>query len=155
MSPFLLISVWEAAIGKPANLARLLRSDFPLSAELRIEIALLVEGKLKPKKRGRGRPDSARDPSTAVCEQVFDKTYQAIENYRRVAEWLRKRKSLYGNADKLAISIARKWGLAEEAFLTDLRRAQKSPKMRPRSDHETARFEEWFAQQKKPPKVRK
>jgi hypothetical protein len=105
MSALLLINVWEAAIGKPASLARLLRSDFPLSKELRNEMALLVEGKLVAKKHKRGRPVSQEHPAIAVANWIFSPEYRAIENYHRVAKWLRKKTSCMENA----ISLLSQW----------------------------------------------
>lgn len=145
MSAFLLTCVWEAAVGNPAELTRLLRSDFPLSDELRNEIALLVEGKLVPKKRGRGRPRSEKPPSIAIADWTFSEMSRAIENYHRDARWLARRKKLYGNADNLATAIARKWGIEAESFLNALHRLQIPPKMKLLSDDETARFEQWLA----------
>ena len=155
MSAFLLICVWEAAIGKPTSLARLLRSDFPLSKELRSELALLIEGKLVAKKHKRGRPKSEEDPSIASANWVFSREYRAIENYLRVANWLRKKKKLYGQGQSLAIAVAKKWELNEETFLNALARNRKPPRFDIPIEHETAKFEQWLARKTKSRNVRK
>lgn len=155
MNHFLLLTVWEAAVGEPENLARLLRSDFSLSRELRNELALLIEGKLVPGPSVRGRPAADEYPSMTIARWVFSKQYQAQENYNRVANWLRARGRLYGQAEKLAVAIARKWEIPQETFLNDLRRPNKPPRLTVPESGEGADFQRFLARRRKRNNLRK
>lgn len=70
-----LIGALDAAVkGRPAALAAFLRSDAPLTVGDREQLALLIEGKLEPIKKPRGRPRRGTDKfiKSAVDEALRD-----------------------------------------------------------------------------------
>lgn len=114
------VEVYELAEKKYYRpLVDLLRSDEPISRWTRDALADYFEGK-PVRLRRRGAPRK----KDWFMNKVF--TSWALQDYKRIAGRLKKRKSFHGQADVLADAICRRYGLELQPFLNKKARAQKN-----------------------------
>ena len=107
---------WAARLGDVSKLAQWLRDDRPIGKADKEFIADLLEGKIKPPKRRRGRPDRPLSAPT-LPETV-------AARYYNIADWLRRRRQLYGNAPKLIEALAAKYGVDPYTLSNEINRGR-------------------------------
>lgn len=95
---------WHAMHGDVSKLAQWLREDRPLVRKDKEFIADLLEGKINPPQQkpiGRPRKTNLNVTMTQIIAW----------KYYHIADWLRRRGSLYGNSQRLIDSLAEKYGV--------------------------------------------
>lgn len=107
---------WAARLGDVSKLAQWLREDRPVGKADKEFIADLLEGKIKPPKRRRGRPYRPLSAPT-LPEMVAAKYYN-------IADWLRRRRQLYGKAPKLIEMLATKYGVDPNTLANEINRGR-------------------------------
>ena|GEM_PF-5048206 len=130
------IAVWTAAIGDPNDLVALLKSDWELSPAVRVQLALLIQGKLVPEKRAPNRPRKANFPSSAMRYAHFTPLARAVDEYRT-------NRAASGTAEKAKAALAKRFGIPLEELISAINRSQRVAPLNVTKD-ETYEFREWL-----------
>jgi hypothetical protein len=136
-------SVWKAALGDRRELVRFLRSDMVIPESVRTELALLFEGKLVPKKRGRGRPAKIKDHGP-LAPRVLSPLERAVTEYRTEAARLRSERKLYGRSKDLKEKVARKHEVPVHDLTNALKKKPQPQRTAAAEPDETAEFQRWL-----------
>ncbi len=87
-------AVYQCADGQPDELARMLRSETPLSEECRESLARLIEGRLKKPDPKRGRPRQTKLHEAALWSRMFYRDWReenrnaGVNDYGK-SEWMK------------------------------------------------------------------
>lgn len=141
-------AVWKAAIGNKDDLLALLRSDEPLPSSVRLELALLIEGKLVPAKKGRGRPVDEVSDYVAIARHVSSKLGLAVIDLKCEIEKLRKARNFHGRKREVIEYIAERNDVDPNVLENAYNNNHPLPKMPDYATDEAAEFRRWFAERK-------
>lgn len=137
-------AVWKAAVGEKADLLSLLRSNRQLSPGVRQELALLIEGKLVPAKKKRGRPVAEAFPSMAIARHMGSKLGNAVGDYKVQAQKMREDGTIYRKARDLIEAVATKHNIDPNALENAVRNGHPLPKLSDIASDDAAEFRRWL-----------
>lgn len=113
------VEVYELAKGDSRAIVALLRSEAPIRRATREALADYFEGKLK-------NPIEAGRPRKSLFEKLWNNA--PVEHYKRVAEYLKSKKSFQGNSRKLIEAVARKYNISPDSLENRIKRSKLSNK---------------------------
>lgn len=134
--------VWKAVEGDRDELITLLRSDENLGRLFRDTLADWLEGKLKPVKLSKGRPESynlspgllriyyGHNPTTDLG--LAGAHYEHLRLFIRMKRWhLKKAGKFHRSPEWLQTNIADRHGIDLDQFIDYLKRSRPKPQARP------------------------
>jgi hypothetical protein len=137
-------AVWKAAVGENADLLSLLRSNRQLSPSVRQELALLIEGKLVPAKKKRGRPVAEAIPDIAIARHMLSKLGMAVNDFKVQAQEMRESGKLYGKTRDLIEAVAASHNVDPNALENAVRNGHPLPKLPDIASDDAAEFRRWL-----------
>lgn len=137
-------AVWKAAVGDKTDLLALLRSNQPLPSGVRQELALLIEGKLVPAKKKRGRPIAEAFPDIAIARHMYSKLGMAVSDFKVQAQEMRESGKLYGKTRDLIEAIAASHNIDPNALENAVRNGHPLPKLPDIASDDAAEFRRWL-----------
>ena len=107
---------FAAIHGDVSPLAEWLRQDRPITSTDKEFIADFLEGKIKAPRKQRGRPKKH--------SMDWTRPEMVAKKYHHIAEWLRGRGRLYGNAQRLVDALADKYGVDSNNLANEINRGR-------------------------------